>query len=317
MISLSELGAKIKGEKNVALITHTRPDGDTLGSALALKLALINLGIGAEVFCEDTVPSRFLFLKETGTVKSDICGEFSMMIAIDCADATRLGVFAEAFLSHKNTVCIDHHISNTRFAKINYVFDNASNCENIFDLINQMEIAIDENIANLLMLGIVTDTNCFKNKNVNENTLKVASVLKGFGADINKIHYYMFTMQSKERAKLFAKTMAKIRYFHDGKVAMATVMLSDFDETGAEQSETQGFIDFLLGIVGVEIAVTIMEYAPSKFKISLRSHTANVNAVASTFGGGGHILASGCQLHGDYEEVVDKLQFACSRELPE
>ncbi|MBQ3116204.1 MAG: bifunctional oligoribonuclease/PAP phosphatase NrnA [Clostridia bacterium] len=317
MISLSELGAKIKSQKNVAIIAHIRPDGDTLGSALALKLAILNLGIGAEVICDDIVPSRFLFLNEMQSVKSELDGDYSMIIAIDCADITRLGKFADAFNSHKNTVCIDHHISNTRYAKVNYVVDNASNCENVYELICEMGLDVTEDIANLLMLGTVTDTGCFRHKNVTAKTLKIAGELKEKGADINKIYFHNFSAQSKERAKLFGKTMSNIRYFLDGRVALATIRLADFEWANAKLNETEGFIDFLTGIIGVEIAVTVMEYMPNKYKISFRSHSADVNAVATSFGGGGHVLASGCQIHGDYEEVMDKIRFACSRELPE
>ena len=111
--------------------------------------------------------------------------------------------------------------------------------------------------------------------------------------------------------------MSKIRYFFDGRMALSTVRLSDFEETNAAQHETEGFIDFIMGIIGVEIGVMVMEFAPNKYKISLRSKSADVNAVASSFGGGGHTLASGCQISGDYEEVVDRVRFACGRELPE
>ena len=119
MFSLSELSIKLKTEKSVALFCHVRPDGDTLGSALAFSLCLNNLGIKAEVFCDDPVPSRFLFLNSANTVKSQLDGEYGAFLAIDCADITRLGSFAEAFMAHKNTYSIDHHISNTRYAKVN------------------------------------------------------------------------------------------------------------------------------------------------------------------------------------------------------
>jgi phosphoesterase RecJ-like protein len=135
VISLTELSAKITAEKSVALFCHIRPDGDTLGAALAFKLALNNLGIKAEVFCEDTVPPRFLFLSEISTVKSCLDGDYGAFIAVDCADISRLGCFAEKFLAHKNTYSIDHHISNGRFAKVNYVLETSSNCENILHLI--------------------------------------------------------------------------------------------------------------------------------------------------------------------------------------
>lgn len=301
----------------MAIISHIRPDGDTLGSAFALSLALKTLGISAVVTCDDTLPSRFLFLNEVKELKNTLDGEYSAIIAIDCAEPTRLGGFYEAFSKHKNTYSIDHHISNTRFAKTNYVFDNASNCENVYQLICQMNVPISKEIANFLLLGIVTDTGCFKHKNVTANTLEVSSKLLEFGGDLNKIYYQMFVKQSKERALLFGKTMSKIRYFFDDRLAVATVRLNDLSQTGAKPNETEGFIDFVMGVDSVEVGVCIMEIEENKYKISFRSKSADVNAVASTFGGGGHILASGCQISGEYEEVVDRIAFAVSRELPE
>ena len=241
MISLTELSAKIKGEKSVALFCHIRPDGDALGAALAFKLALQYLGIKAEVFCEDTVPPRFLFLSETATVKNSLDGEYGAFIAIDCADITRLGVFGEKFLAHKNTYTIDHHISNTRFAKINFVRETSSNCENILDLLDEMQVPINVQIANFLAMGIMTDTGNFRHKNVTPKTLYSAGRLVENGADLNTIYYHMFQAQTKQRAKLFGRVMDKIRYFFDGRFAVATVRLEDFSACGAAQNETEGF----------------------------------------------------------------------------
>ena len=317
MISLRELGAKIKNEKRVALICHVRPDGDTFGSALALKLILQKLGIEAEVYCNDPVPPRFFFLEKIKSVKSELDGEFSAMIAIDCADITRLGDFAEKFNSHPNTYSIDHHISNTRYAKINYVFDNASNCENILVLGEELDVEFDSDIANFIAMGLMTDTGCFRHKNVTANTLYSASKMVEKGANLNEIYYHNFSSQTPERAKLFGKTMSKIRYFLDGRFAVATVRLADIEECKAVQSDTEGFIDFIMGINGVEVGACVMETQKDRFKISFRAKSADVNAVASTFGGGGHTLASGCQINGEYEEVVDKIRFAVSREIPD
>lgn len=316
MISLTELSNKLKSEKKIALFCHVRPDGDSLGSALALKNAFNNLGIEADVYCDDPVPSRFFFLNAVNVVKNVFAGNYTALIAVDCADITRLGSFSDVFLSHKNTYIIDHHISNTRFAKINYVVDNASNSENVLDLISEMNSNIDTETANLLLMGVMTDTGNFRHKNVTPKTFYSAGKLLELGADVNKIYYYMFSAQSKERAKLFGQTMSKIRYFLDGRFAVATVRLVDFESTGAEQSETEGFIDFVMGIKGVEVGACVMETQKDKYKISFRSKSADVNAVAGTFGGGGHVLASGCQISGDYEEVVDKIYLAVKRELP-
>ena len=317
MISLRELADKIKGEKSVAVFCHVRPDGDTIGSALGLKLALEFLGIKTGVFCDDPIPPRFSFLTQTSQIKNEFSGEYTALIAIDCADIQRLGDFAPNFTTHKNTYALDHHVSNTRFAKVNCVLDNASNCENVFELIKFLGVEINEEMANCLALGIVTDTGNFKHNNVTSETLYRMAQLVEKGANLNAIIYNMFTAQSKERAQLFGVVMQKIRYFFDGKFALATVRLADFALTGATQDQTEGFIDFVMGIEGVEVGACVMEMSPNKFKISLRAKTVDVNAVASTFGGGGHKLASGCQIQGEYEEVVDKLQFAVSREIPD
>lgn len=317
MISLKELSSKLLNEKSVAIICHVRPDGDTLGSAFALSAALKSLGINAVVACDDLLPSRFLFLNDIKELKNNIDGEFSALIAIDCADITRLGNFETIFLKHKNTYNIDHHVSNTRYAKINYVVDSASNCENVLAILKEMKVEVTEDIANLLMLGIITDTGCFRHKNVQSETLYSAADLKEFGADINTIYYHTFSKQSKQRAALFGKVMSKIRYFLDDRLAVATVTMEDIAQCSASPSDTEGFIDFLTGIEGVEVSVCILETENNKYKISFRSKTADVGAVAAMFGGGGHVLASGCQLFGDYEDVVDRVRFAVSREIPD
>ena len=316
MISLSELAVKIKGEKKVALFCHVRPDGDCIGSALALANAIKTLGIEAVVVCDDPIPPRFLFLEDAKNVVNNLnIKEYSALMAIDCADVSRLGSFTEEFLRHKNTYNIDHHISNNHYAKVNYVKDSASNSENILSLIETMGVEIDKSSANCLLMGMMTDTGNFRHKNVKAETLFSAGKMLTKGADINTIYFHMFSAQSKERVKLFAKTMSKIRYFHDGRLAIATVRKEDFDLTGARKDDTEGFIDFVMGIVGVEVGACVMETEKDKYKISLRSKQANVNAVALSFGGGGHLLASGCQINGDYEDVIDKLSFAVSREL--
>ena len=310
MKTVKELSLKLKKEKSVAIICHIRPDGDTLGSALALSHALNNLGIKAKVFCDDTVPSRFFFLKSANLVENALDGEFSAMLAIDCADISRLGSFYEKFLRHKNTYSIDHHVSNTRYAKENLVIDNASNCENVLDLIEELNADITEEMANLLAMGMMTDTGNFRHKNVTPNTMLSVAKLLTKGADLNTIYYNMFSKQSKARAKLFGLVMSKIRYFLDDRFAVASIFESDILNCGAKPDETEGFIDFIMGIDGVEVGASILEIGKNKYKISFRSKGTDVNQVASTFGGGGHVLASGCQIQGEYEEVVDKICFA-------
>ena len=318
LISLKSFAEKLFNEKSVALVCHVRPDGDTIGSTCALKCALESAGIKTEVFCADEIPSRFFFLEKVKEIKNKLTeDEFSAFVAVDCADITRLGTFASKFSKCKNTYSIDHHVSNDHFAKTNYVCDSASNCENIYQLLQVANVKIDKEIANFLAMGIMTDTGGFRHKNVTATTLSIAASLAGKGADLNKISYYMFTMQSKERALLFSKAMSSIRYFHGDKVAIAVVEYKDFLSTKAKQDETEGFIDFLMGISTVEIGICLSETEKNKFKVSFRSKGADVNAVASRFGGGGHIHASGCKINGDKEEIIDKLQFVAGQYIEE
>ncbi|MBQ7349091.1 MAG: bifunctional oligoribonuclease/PAP phosphatase NrnA [Clostridia bacterium] len=315
MISIESLSEKLLKEKSVALFMHTRPDGDTIGSTVALKLALKSKGINAEVFCCDKIPEKFCFLKSVKSVSDKFFGEYSAFVAVDCADLSRLGDFSELFKSHKNTYNVDHHVSNTLFAKINYVADNASNCENVFELIKRMGIDVTEEVANLLATGVITDTGNFSHKNVRAETLQNAGELVSLGADVNLIIYHTFKSQSKARALLFGKVMSKIRYFLDDRFAVSSIFNKDLVDCGATPDETEGFIDFVMGIECVEVGASIMEISHNKYKISFRSKNADVNAVAGLFGGGGHTLASGCQIAGEYEEVVDKITFAVSRYL--
>ena len=315
METIKSFAQKLKEEKKVAIFSHVRPDGDTIGSAFALKMALEKLGILADLFCDEEISEKFNFILLGETFKKTLTDSYTAFIAVDSADITRLGNFAEHFSYHKRTYNLDHHISNTRYAKYNLVIDNASNSENVYDLILELGVQIDEKIAKALALGITTDTGAFKHKNLTSKTLEVASKLKDLGADYNAIIYNTFTKQSKQRAKLFALVMSKIRYLLDDRFAVITVLLDDIQKAGAKSEDTEGFIDFIMGIDCVEVGACLLEMTKNNYKISFRSKSADVNSVASVFGGGGHVLASGCRISGDLEEVIDKIRYAVKQRL--
>ena len=313
--NLNDIANKLVKEESVAVICHIRPDGDAIGSAVALYLGLNSLGIKADVVCNDVIPKKFNFLSQVKDFKSELKGSYSALVAVDCADITRLGGLAQDFYNHKNTYNIDHHISNNKYAKYNYIEESASNSENILQLLKCMKIDISQQIADFLLMGIMTDTGAFKHKNVTKNTLDSASELVGFGGDSNKIYYNCFVYQSKNRVVLFTKVMSKIRYFLDERFAVITITKKDLEESGAKPDETEGFIDFIMGIEGVEVGASVMQMEENKYKISFRANDTDVNAVASLFGGGGHTLASGCQISGDYEEIIDKIRYAVKMDI--
>lgn len=306
---------QLKGGVSYALFCHVRPDGDSVGGATALKRALESTGKTADIFCDDQVPEKFFYLYGAADIKREITEKYDCYVAVDCSEIRRLGKFSSLFTAGNKTFNIDHHVSNTRYAKSNCVIDVAANCENIFALIKVMGAALDKETATCLLTGISTDTGNFAHKNTEENSFLCAAELVAAGADINDINYRMFRNQSKERAKLYGLTMSKIRFFADDKIGLISVLKSDLEKSGANPDATEGFIDFVMNIECVKVAVCILETADKTFKVSFRSKGADVNAVASTFGGGGHVLASGCMISGYYEDVVDRLVYACKQHM--
>ena len=158
------------------------------------------------------------------------------------------------------------------------------------------------------MLGIVTDTGNFSHSNADCEALTYAGKMVAAGADLNKINFYMFKNQKKERARLFIDVMDKMRFYHNDKIALITITQELLAKNGVGNEVTEGFVDFPLSIEGVEVAFSLLETKKELYKISLRSKgKVNVNKVAGEFGGGGHIQASGCVISGPYEEVIEKL----------
>lgn len=318
MITLKEIAAEIKKNKSVLIFSHARPDGDTLGSAMAVKTVLCALGIASEVVCASDIPDKYSIFPSFKTIKkpSEITKKYSAHLSVDISVESMFGDSYQLYAKNVNTFNIDHHVSNSRYAKYNYVEDRAACCEIIYEFLGYSGVKITPEIADYLALGIITDTGNFAHSNVTENTLDVSSKLVAYGARLHDITYQMFKNQTKTRALLFGRVISKIRFFLDDKLAIISILKEDFEATGTTQDVTEGFIDFPLSIEGVEVAVSIMQSKENTYKISFRSKgKVNVNEVASVFGGGGHILASGCMICGFYEDVKDKIIKAVSDAL--
>jgi len=316
-MTITEFAREIGGISSALIFSHVRPDGDTLGSAMALKEGLCSLGIRADIICPQSVPAKYSEFALYGQVLTEApVITYDAHVAVDCSTEQMFAHLSPLFFSNKRTFNLDHHVSNTRYAKHNYVCDKAANCENVLDLLKALGARITPTLAESLLLGIVTDTGCFAHKNVTPETLIAASELVAAGADLNAVNYRMFKAQPIERARLFSRVTGGMKLFHDGKMALISIRHDDFKATGATPDMTEGFIDFPLSVTGVEVAVSVMETGDKHFKISYRSKgRVNVNEIAATFGGGGHVLASGSMLNGYFEDVVDKLVFTVGNYL--
>lgn len=316
MTTLKELSEQLKKLKSATIFCHMRPDGDTLGAAMGLKWILESNGAQCKVVCESPIPAKFLFLEGMQNIDSSPDPHSQAYIAVDSSDEHRLGALCDAFCrAKKPKFNIDHHISNTRFGDWYFVEERAATCEIIAELSAYFG-ELSPLAANYLLLGISSDTGNFAHKNVTQSTFLAAAKLVSYGADINRIQYNMFKKQSAARALLFGKTMSAIRYFEGGRIAIISVSLEQLRCCGATPDVTEGFIDFPLSVDGVEVAACLLETGKERFKVSLRSKGgADVNAVASVYGGGGHVLASGCMIGGCLEEAIDKLRFTITQHL--
>ena len=322
MNTLQEIADVIKTLKSAVIFTHLRPDGDTLGSAMALSRALFMLGIENEVVNEGDIPAKFLIFEGMDKIVKTPTLDAQAYICVDTSDEARLGYAQPVFLSGvkkgKVTINIDHHVSNARFCKYNFVRPRSSNCENMVELIQLLGVRPDKLLAGYLMMGMVTDSGAFSHSDVNGDTFRAAAYAADAGADVSEITYQIFKKQTKARSQLYAEVISRLRYDLEDRLAVALVTQDMLKKYGLKQDATEGIVDFALTVDTVEVSICLMEVKRGQYKASLRSKgSVNVNEVAGVFGGGGHILASGCMLFGDYEEVFDKLRFAVAQRLPQ
>lgn len=309
-MTILELAQKLNALKSAVVFSHTRPDGDTIGAGLAMYYYLKQQGISVSLVCDSPIPQKYNFLDGMERFSNNIDMNAEAFIAVDSANSFRLGTLREKFLqSNKKTFNIDHHISNDLFAIENLVIDNAASTSEIMAKLYQ-ETGCDcpPLVANYMLMGILTDTGHFSHKNVTQDTLAMASFLVGKGADLHTLQYNLFKKQSVIRANLFALTISDIEYHANGQIGIMFVSQENLKKTNATMDLTEGFVDYAMTIDTVEVGVCMLETGNERYKISLRSKgKVNVNAVAGVFGGGGHVLASGCMLFGTREEVVEKL----------
>ena len=319
MNSIEEIVTILKKLKSAVIFTHMRPDGDTLGCGMALSRALSLCGIENEVVNEGVIPERFDFLSECKTILRAPTIDAEGYICVDSSDSTRLGEAEQIFLAgarKKITINIDHHISNKKYCKYNFVRERSSNCENIGEIITLMGVPFDEKIGTYLMMGMVTDSGAFSHSDVNGDTFRAAAKAADAGANVNRITYEVYHKRSKACAMLYAATVSRLRFFLNEKLAVAVVPREALERYKLVADATEGIVDFALNIDCVEVSVCLLEVKERQYKASLRSKgKTNVNRIANVFGGGGHVLASGCMLFGELEDVLDRLSYAVKQHL--
>ena len=302
--------------KNILIVCHQRPEGDTLGAGLAFRFLCAALGKCADIVSDSPIPPQYNFMEGIGALNQQTCKRYDLTIVADCADAPRMGKFAD-YANSTVSINIDHHKTNDRFAKHNIVVPTASStCEVVYDILKaegifapDSPVAADvlKNMAHSLAVGLSTDTGHFMHSSVNAKVLQTVADLASFGANIHEIANHIYRTKPKERMFLLSRALQTLRFFEHDSICIMTLLLSDFEKYNASPLATEGFIDYPLSIHSTQVAVTITQHEKNIFKVSFRSKGLDVSEVAAVFGGGGHVRASGCQVQGQYEDVVDKI----------
>ena len=295
----------IEKADTVYITGHINPDGDCIGSTFAFALAMAGLGKKPVILIEDYSErynvlkgNEYVFKGDYDSIKPDV------MFSIDCADIERLGNAKAVFERARYTCNIDHHISNTNFADENIVNGKASSaCEVVYEIIKD-EVNIDRDIATALYTGILTDTGGFMHNCTSERTHQIAGILVSMGVDTPYIHTKFLMEHSFTEVKIFAKALEKMRI--ENNVAYTFVTKEEMESCGALPTDLDGIVSYLLNTEGVEVSLFASEREDDIVKLSFRSKKINVNEIASLFGGGGHILASGASAKGNIEDVVNK-----------
>ena len=304
-INLKETAEFLKSHDNFYILTHQSPDGDTMGSGFGLCYALRKIGKKANVLCSDEFPKRYHFMY-AGYEPMKFSPE--TIVAVDVADKKLLGTHLAQYGDYVN-LCIDHHISNTDYAEKLLVYPDASAaCEVIYRVLAEMEVILDNQIAECLYTGIATDTGCFKYGNTSKLAHIIAAQLMDYGVNIERINREMFDVKSRARIKVEQYINSAMEYYLDDKCAMAAVTLDTIQKTGLAQEEFEGIAGMSVQMEGVQIGVIIKEKSEGKFKVSMRSASdIDVSEICRKFGGGGHVKAAGCSLEGALDDVKLRL----------
>ena len=304
-LSLKQLAKYLKKHDNYIILTHASPDGDTLGSAYALYYVLNEIGKVACVLCPDVIPKKYdFFARKTDHVQR----ENATVVAVDVADKNLLGALKEEFGDIVD-LCIDHHISNTRFAKNLYLDSSAAAvAECIYDLAVLMNININDVTAKAIYTGLATDTGCFKYANVTRKTLITAAELYDYNINASEINRLMFDTKSKALITLEKMVLETAEFHFDDRCMLLTVTAEMQETTGCGGTELEGIAVISRSVEGVLAGVTLKQTGDDEFKLSLRTFPPlDASVICGKLGGGGHSGAAGATLKGDLNSVKSQV----------
>jgi bifunctional oligoribonuclease and PAP phosphatase NrnA len=304
---LREIAEILRRERRFLIASHENPEGDALGSILALGLALRQMGKKVTIFNADPVPEVLAFLPGAAEIVRRVPGNgrFDVAVALDCGDRKRLG---EAFARVKKIgrlINVDHHGSNTRFGDVNWIDPRASSAaEMVFDLLREIPVRLNSPVGENIYTGILTDTGSFHYGNTTARTFAAARRCVLAGADPAKISEKVYETQPLARLRLLPRVLKTLKIEEGGRIASVVVTQRMLALTGATPALTEDFINYPRSVKGTEVALLFREIPSGKCRVSFRSRgKIDVSRISQVFQGGGHPNAAGCTVEGTLREV--------------
>ena len=306
-MTLDQILEEINQANSIVILTHENPDGDAMGSSLALYQALKNYGKDVDLVIPEH-SRTFDFLPAIDEIKVEGREQYDLAIALDCATIKMLNGFSTYFEEAKMRISIDHHSTNSMFADLNFVNPEAPACAQILIVVlNYFKMEITREIGTCILAGIITDTGGFQYSGVNAETFEFVSWLLEKGVNVSTV--YRKVLQTKTRSSFELARIAcnRLEFFYDGRVSFTYITKENEEEVHAEIGDHEGIVETGRAIEGVEVSIFVRE-TEKGCKVSTRSNDyVDVSDMCLLFGGGGHQRAAGCLMQGSIEEVKEKL----------
>ena len=306
-MTLDQILEEINQANSIVILTHENPDGDAMGSSLALYQALKNYGKDVDLVIPEH-SRTFDFLPAIDEIKVEGREQYDLAIALDCATIKMLNGFSTYFEEAKMRISIDHHSTNSMFADLNFVNPEAPACAQILIVVlNYFKMEITREIGTCILAGIITDTGGFQYSGVNAETFEFVSWLLEKGVNVSTV--YRKVLQTKTRSSFELARIAsnRLEFFYDGRVTFTYITKENEEEVHAEIGDHEGIVETGRAIEGVEVSIFVRE-TEKGCKVSTRSNDyVDVSDMCLLFGGGGHQRAAGCLMQGSIEEVKEKL----------
>ncbi len=306
-IELDKIIEIISNTDKIGIFAHVDPDGDAVGSILALYMSLKQLKKDVEVIC-DEYSDVFKFIPYIEETKKESTKKYNLCIALDCADKKRLYDPKNAFDKAPITISIDHHASNTFFAMNNYIEENSpAVCKTLVKVLKRLNVNITKEIGEALMTGIITDSGGFRYDTVDDETFEFAAQMLDVGVNISKIYQTTFDIQTKAQFKLTSIATSRLEFVNNGKIAITYITKEDMKKTEAKTGDHEGIVNVGRKVEGVSVSIFLREDEEG-YRVSLRSNDeTDVAEIAKTFDGGGHSKAAGCTINEPLEIAIKKL----------